>query len=143
MTFKERYGPWALVTGASTGIGKEFAVQLAGMGLNLVLLARRKKRIEGLAHQLESRNKIHTRTIVADLSEPDFLNHVVAETQSMEIGLVVNNAGFGLAGKFLDHELERELALLDVNCRAPLILTHYSEVNWQTAKGAESYSFPQ
>jgi len=72
MTFKERYGPWALVTGTSAGIGKEFAVQLAGMGLNLVLLARRKKRIEGLAHQLESRNKIHTRTIVADLSEPDF-----------------------------------------------------------------------
>jgi len=112
------------VMGASAGIGKEFAVQLAGMGLNLVLLARRKKRIEDLAHQLESRNKIHTRTIVADLAQPDFLPHVVAETQSMEIGLVVNNAGFGLAGKFLDHELERELALLDVNCRAPWILTH-------------------
>jgi uncharacterized protein len=124
MTFKERYGPWALVTGASAGIGKEFAVQLAGMGLNLVLLARREKRIEDLAHQLESRNKIHTRTIVADLAQPGFLPHVVAETQSLEIGLVVNNAGFGLAGKFLDHELEKELALLDVNCRAPLILTH-------------------
>jgi len=50
MTFKERCGPWALVTGTSAGIGKEFAVQLAGMGLNLVLLARRKKRIEDLAH---------------------------------------------------------------------------------------------
>lgn len=49
MTFKERYGPWALLTGASAGIGKEFAVQSAGMGLNLVLLARRKKRIEDLA----------------------------------------------------------------------------------------------
>jgi uncharacterized protein len=104
MTFKERYGPWALVTGASAGIGKEFAVQLAGMGLNLVLLARREKRIEDLAHQLESRNKIYTKTIVANLAQPDFLAHVMAETQSIDIGLVVNNAGFGLAGKFLDHD---------------------------------------
>ena len=124
MTFRERYGSWALVTGASAGIGAEFAVQLAGMGLNLVLLARRKQRIEDLARQLESHNKIHTKTIVADLAQPDFLPHVIAETQSLEIGLLVNNAGFGIAGKFLDHELERELALLDLNCRAQLILTH-------------------
>jgi len=124
MIFIERYGPWALVTGASAGIGKEFAVQLADMGLNLVLLARRKQRLEDLAHQLESRNKIQTKTIVADLAQLDFLPHVVAKTQSMEIGLLVNNAGFGVAGRFLDHELEKELALLDVNCRAPLMLTH-------------------
>jgi uncharacterized protein len=124
MTFRERYGPWALVTGASAGIGAEFAVQLAGMGLNLVLLARRKQRIEDLARQLESRNKIYTKTIVADLTQSDFLARVMAETQSIDIGLVVNNAGFGLAGKFLDHELEKELALFDVNCRAQLMLTH-------------------
>ena len=124
MAFKERYGPWALVTGASAGIGAEFAAQLAGMGLNLVLLARRKQRMEDLAQQLESRNKIQTKRIVADLAQPDFLPRVIAETQSIEIGLLVNNAGFGLAGKFLDHGLEKEVALLDVNCRAPLILTH-------------------
>jgi len=124
MTFRERYGPWALVTGASAGIGAEFAVQLAGMGLNLVLLARRKQMIEDLAQQLESHNKIQAKTIVADLAQPDFLARVITETQSLEIGLLVNNAGFGIAGKFLDHELERELALLDLNCRAQLILTH-------------------
>ena len=111
MTFRERYGPWALVTGASAGIGAEFAVQLAAMGLNLVLLARRKQRIEDLAQRLESHNKIQAKTIVADLAQPDFLARVIAETQSLEIGLLVNNAGFGIAGKFLDHELERELAL--------------------------------
>ena len=124
MTFKERYGPWALVTGASAGIGAEFAVQLAGKGLNLVLLARRKQRLDELARRLEHRNRIQTKTIVADLTQPGFLPRVMAETQSIEIGLLVNNAGFGLAGKFLDHDLEKELALLDVNCRAPLILTH-------------------
>ena len=124
MTFRERYGPWALVTGASAGIGAEFAVQLAEIGLNLVLVARRKQRIEELARRLENENKIQTKTIAADLAQPDFLRLVVSETQAIDIGLLVNNAGFGIAGKFLDHELDKELALLDVNCRAPLMLTH-------------------
>ncbi len=124
MTFKERYGPWALVTGTSAGIGAEFARQLAAMGLNLVLVARRKERIEELAGQLKSKSAIQVRTVPADLSQPDFISLIVSETQSIDVGLLVNNAGFGLAGNFLDHPLERELALLDVNCRAPLILSH-------------------
>jgi len=124
MTFRERYGPWALVTGASAGIGREFARRLAEMGLNLVLVARRKQRIEELAQELENKNKIQVRPISADLSQPDFLPIILSGAQSIDIGLLVNNAGFGIAGKFLDHELEKELALLDVNCRAQLILTH-------------------
>lgn len=124
MTFKERYGPWALVTGASSGIGAEFARQLADMGLNLVLVARRGQRLDDLARQLESKNPIRAKCIVADLSQPDFLPVILSETQSIEIGLLINNAGFGLARKFLDHDLEKELALLDVNCRSPLVLSH-------------------
>jgi short-subunit dehydrogenase len=124
MTFKERYGPWALVTGASSGIGAEFSSQLAELGLNLILVARRKQRLDDLAQQLEERNKIQVRTLRADLSQPDFMPAILSATQSIEVGLLVNNAGFGLAGNFLDHQLERELDLLNVNCRAPLILTH-------------------
>jgi short-subunit dehydrogenase len=124
MTFKERYGPWALVTGASAGIGAEFARQLAGIGINLVLVARRKQRLDDLARQLESVSGIRVQTIAADLARPDFLPALVAALGSLEIGLLVNNAGFGVAGEFLDHALEKELALLDVNCRAPLALTH-------------------
>ena len=124
MTFKERYGPWALVTGASAGIGAEFSSQLAELGLNLILVARRKQRLDDFAQQLEERNKIQVRTLRADLSRPDFMPAVLSATQSIEVGLLVNNAGFGLAGNFLDHQLEKEVALLDVNCRAPLILTH-------------------
>ncbi len=124
MTFKEQYGPWALVTGASAGIGAEFARQLARTGLNLILIARRKQRIDALARQLQSANKIQVKPIAADLSRPDFLPPLVSAIGSVEVGLLVNNAGFGLAGEFLDHEREKELALLDVNCRAPLILTH-------------------
>lgn len=124
MTFIERYGPWALVTGASAGIGAEFARQLAEMGLNLVLVARRKNRLEELSAQLEVRWRVQVKTIAADLSQPDFSAPILSETESIDVGLLVNNAGFGIAGKFLEHELKRELALLDVNCRAPLLLAH-------------------
>ena len=124
ISFNERYGPWALITGASAGIGAEFARQLAASGLNLILVARRKPRLDELARQLESTHKVAVQTIAADLSHPDFISLILSAVGSLEIGLLVNNAGFGLAGNFLDHELEEELALLDVNCRAPLALTH-------------------
>jgi len=122
--FQEKYGPWALVTGASSGIGAEFAKQLAERGLNLVLLARRKERLSHLAEQLEEKHNVHVETITADLSRPDFMSLVYPVIQTREIGLLVNNAGFGIGGNFLEHDLQREIALLDVNCRAPLILAH-------------------
>jgi len=121
--FKDLYGPWALVTGASAGIGAEFARQLAALGLNLILIARRQQRLKELAQELEDKNKIQARIVAIDLSRPDFLPEILAVTQRLDVGLVVNNAGFGIAGKFLDHDIERELALLAVNCRAPLALT--------------------
>src|SRR5262245_39303 len=124
MTFNERYGPWALVTGASSGIGAEFARQLAELGLNVAILARRRPRLEELAHELEAKSRVRVKVIAADLSQADFLSLIISETEAIEIGLLVNNAGFGLARSFLDHELEKELALLDVNCRGPLVLTH-------------------
>jgi uncharacterized protein len=124
MTFVERYGPWALVTGASAGIGAEFARQLSAMGFNLVVVARRQQRLASLARDLESRNKVQVRIVTADLSRPDFLPAILSVTNSVEVGLLVNNAGFGLAGHFIEHELEEELRLLDVNCRATLMLTH-------------------
>ena len=124
MTFVERYGPWALVTGASAGIGAEFARQLSEKGLNLVLVARRRQRLEDLARDLESRNKVQVRIVTVDLSQSDFLPTILSVTNSIEIGLLVNNAGFCLAGHLIEHELEKELQLLDVNCRAPLVLTH-------------------
>ena len=124
MTFKERYGPWALITGASSGVGAEFARQLAVLGLNVAIVARRISRLEELAQYLRDKNHIQVKIIAADLSQPDFLSLILSETRPIEIGLLVNNAGFGLARSFLDHELEKELALLDVNCRTPLVLTH-------------------
>lgn len=124
MNFVERYGPWAVVTGASAGIGAEFARQLAARGLNLALIARRQERLEELALQLRERHRVEVRVIAADLARADFIDQVGDALASLEIGLLVNNAGFGIAGEFLRHELQREIDLLSVNCRALLILTH-------------------
>ncbi len=122
--FKEKYGPWALITGASAGMGSEFARQLAGNGLNLILVARRKERLEALAEELTAEFKILVKVIPADLGQADFIEQILAETDSLDVGLLVNNAGYATTGEFLAQDIENEVGLLDVNCRAPLVLTH-------------------
>jgi len=124
MTFLERYGPWALVTGASAGIGAEFAKQLASLGMHLVLVARREQRLNDLANELREKYKIDARAVPADLARQNFADTLRAATSSLEIGLLINNAGFGLAGNFFDHDLQRELELVDVNVRSQIALTH-------------------
>lgn len=124
INFSKKYGPWAIVTGASSGIGEEFARQLAALKMNLVLVARRKEKLELLSRELIEAHGIEVKIVSVDLSNPDFLKKVQYVTDSLEIGLLVNNAGFALTGEFLCHTLEEELSLLNVNCGAPLILAH-------------------
>lgn len=124
-TFKEKYGAWALVTGASSGIGFEFAHQLAALGLNLALVARRKKRLDQLAIELQKKYAIQCKVMPTDLSQSDFLSEIKKLTAALEIGLLINNAGFGTTGELLENDLETEIKLLHVNCRAPLILAHH------------------
>jgi len=122
--FKEKYGPWALVTGAASGIGAEFANQLAALGLNLVLVDRREDLFDEMTGRLTSQYSVEVKVIKKDLEEPDFLPDILQTTDCLEIGLLVNNAGYALTGDFLDHDLEQEIGLLHVNCRAPIILSH-------------------
>ena len=98
---KNTFGPWALVTGASSGIGKEFARQLAASGLNLVLVARRLPLLEEIGRTLADEYGIDYRAIALDLSQEDFLGRLEAATRDLEIGLVVSNAGTADAGAFL------------------------------------------
>ncbi len=123
-SIKEKYGPWALITGASAGIGAEFARQLSEEGLNLILVARRKDRLDELAAELKAKNHVEVKTLPVDLARPDFMSSIRPAVQSLEVGFLINNAGFGMTGSFLQTDLARELEMLDVNCRAPLILTH-------------------
>jgi short-subunit dehydrogenase len=123
--FVQRFGPWALVTGASSGIGEAFARRLAEIGLNLVLIARREDRLRKLADELQRRHSVSTRVVSVDLSQDGFLPTIQKATDDLQIGLLVNNAGIATNGKFLDHDLASELAMLHINNRAPLILAHH------------------
>lgn len=122
--FRERYGQWALVTGASSGIGEEFARQLAACGLNIVMVARRRDRMETLAKEIEQNSKVEVIVIESDLGNPEACEHLVLATSPLEIGLLVNNAGFGMKGEFLDMDIDEQRRMIAVNCRAPMELTH-------------------
>jgi short-subunit dehydrogenase len=123
--FATRFGPWAVVTGASSGIGEAFARQLAAVGVNIVLVARREDRLAKLAGELQGRHGVHTRIVPVDLAQEDFLPTVKRATDDLEIGLLVNNAGVITVGEFVDNDLQAEINLLHVNIRAPLILAHH------------------
>jgi short-subunit dehydrogenase len=122
--FLENYGPWALVTGASSGIGLEFSRTLAARGLNLVLVARRLARLQELARTLATDHRIEVRPVQCDLGQHGFVSDVSPAVADIEVGLLINNAGFSNTGELVENPLSRELDLLHVNCRAPLILSH-------------------
>ena len=124
-SFVERFGPWAVVTGASSGIGEAFARRLAEIGLNLVLVARREDRLRKLADDLKSQHSVNTQVVVADLSHHDFMPLIEQATDDLQVGLLVNCAGIATTGHFLDNDLASEVTLLHVNNCAPLILAHH------------------
>lgn len=123
--WRETYGPWALISGASDGIGREMARRLAEAGLNLVLVARRQGALDEIAVDLTARHGIETRVIAADLALGEAATVVAAATADLDVGLLVAAAGFGTSGRFLDSDLEQELAMVDVNCRAVVALCHH------------------
>lgn len=120
-----RYGPWAVVTGASDGIGLELVKGLAEAGLNLVLVARRREVLEKVTSQIQKDYKVEARVLSVDLADSKVVQEIITATTDLEVGLLVASAGFGSSGEFLDTDLETELTMIDVNCRAVLEMTHY------------------
>ncbi len=122
--FGDRYGPWALVAGASAGLGAAFAREQAARGLGLVLLARREDALARLAAELRASHAVEVRTAALDLGRPDLLEAVGPLVAGLEIGLLVYNAAHSVIGPFLDRPLAEQLRVVDVNCRGPLVLAH-------------------
>lgn len=119
-----RYGGYALVTGAACGIGKAFAIHLAAEGFDLLLVDRRSEETHTLAGLLRSEHGIDARALVCDLRDQSLIERARQWAEAYDIGLLVNNAGISELDPFLDVPLETHLETLDVNCRATLILTH-------------------
>jgi hypothetical protein len=121
--YRARYGPWAVVTGASSGIGRAVAAALAAAKFNLVLVARGRAELEKLSQELAAAHGIACRVVVLDLAQESSVPALLEETRTLDVGLLVASAGFGTSGPFLDSPLETELDMLAVNCRSLTALT--------------------
>ena len=122
--FRKRYGPWALVAGGSSGLGAEYARQLAAHGLDLVLVARHLATLEALASELKGKYGIQVRPLQFDLQQSELLGDLAMQIKDLEIGLLVYNAAYSAIGPFFDQPLEAHLRELRVNSQTPLALVH-------------------
>ena len=122
---RSKYGDWALVTGATSGIGREIALQLAHAGFNLFISARHSDRLIEMENDLRASLSIQAISIPADASTNDGVAKIIEATKSSLPGLVVLAAGFGTSGLLTNSDIEQEVNMLDLNCRGLLILTHH------------------
>ncbi len=120
----EKYGSVALVTGASSGIGKAFAELLATEGFDLVLVARRVERLEKLKAEFEQRHKVRVTLCPADLSVANAAKEILQATAALNVGLVISNAGFGMRGPHESCDAGSLGEMLMVNCHTPMLLAH-------------------
>jgi uncharacterized protein len=122
--FAKRYGPWAVVAGASEGIGAAFARALARRGLDVVLVARRREPLAALEREIIASAAVRLRVISLDLARDDAGALLDQQTADLDVGLVVYNAALSPRGAFLDIPLDTQQAAIDVNVRRPLELAH-------------------
>jgi hypothetical protein len=118
--FAQRYGRWAVVAGASEGLGAAFSTELAKRGLDVLLVARREAPLNELAERLRSRFDVHVETLAVDLSADDAVERLAAAVAGREVGLVVANAAYVPVGRFLDVSSDQLDTTLSVNARAPM-----------------------
>lgn len=120
---KEKFGLTALITGASSGIGKAYAEALAEEGVNLIIVARRESVLNDIAEDLKTRYKIEIQVIAQDLVAHDAAENIYNLATS-EVDILVNNAGYGSYGRFEDLDISSETDMVDLNCRQVVALTH-------------------
>ncbi|RYU93378.1 SDR family NAD(P)-dependent oxidoreductase [Emticicia agri] len=133
---KEKYGSWAVVTGASSGIGYELALRLAEAGINLLINARNELKLEEIRQDFQRRFAVQVLSVPGDVSSEDTINTIIESSKNLEVGLLIVSAGFGTSGEFINNSIEAEKSMLRVNCEALLILTHhFSKVFVQHKRG--------
>jgi short-subunit dehydrogenase len=125
IAFCQKYGPWALVTGGSRGLGAEFANQCAERGLNIILVATNEELLKKQSDAIKTKHSVAVKTIVCDLSQESILPCITPVTDSLEIGLLVNNAGVSKVHPFLKDSLDYLVKQLHINARAGLVLAHH------------------
>ncbi len=126
MNFKEQYGPWAMVVGASEGVGEAFAHAMAEHGLNVVLLARRQEVLDEVAEAISNKTGVETRAVAVDLSEADAVARVAEATAGLDIGMLFYCAGADPNhDPFLTTPVDASLALVQRNCTVPLQMCHH------------------
>jgi short-subunit dehydrogenase len=123
----ELEGAWALVTGASSGIGADIARELAARRMNVVLVARRQQRLDDLAAELRRDHGVQAETDACDLAQPGVADALCERTRARgrQITVLVNNAGFGLHGDFVDQDIDRVVEMIQLNVVAATRLTHW------------------
>lgn len=119
---KKKYGPWALVTGATSGIGRAFTELLAKEGFNVVVVARDKKRLDRIAHHITAHYGIEARAIVCDFSDPDAADALYRATEDLDVGLVIPNAGQQVTGAFTEVGIDDHENLIRLNVLAPMAI---------------------
>lgn len=124
MAFRSTYGPWALVTGASSGLGEHFARQLAQRGLNVIVVARREERLRTLASELEQQHGVRTVVLAVDLLRANAVTLLREGVGRRDLGLIVSNAGFGSSGPFLEQNPAMLSRMVRLNCELPVRLLH-------------------
>jgi short-subunit dehydrogenase len=121
--FRARYGPWAVIAGASEGIGRAFAHALAARGVDLILIARRAAPLEAEAHLLRRRHRIEALAVPLDLGRADLAEVFEAAVAGRDVGLLIYNACASTIGPYVETPLADKLGVVDVNCRGLLVLT--------------------
>jgi short-subunit dehydrogenase len=124
-TFKNTYGEWALITGATSGIGKALAMEIAKKGIKIILVARRRLELEETALEIAKKHQVETCVIEADLTEKDGVKNVINETGKLNIGMLVLSAGIENNGSFIKSDIETELKVIDLNIISTIKLTHH------------------
>jgi short-subunit dehydrogenase len=126
MTFRDRYGPWAVIAGASQGIGRSFALRLAAEGINCILVARRQDPLAALAAEIRATRAVECVTAAVDLSSVTALDQLLAAVGLREVGLYVSNAGADTNGaKFLDREVDAWIDLINLNVLTTVRSCHH------------------